>query len=413
MVEEEQGLEQVLELAARSRCMMIVIDACRACVAFVVMILGCVIAGNINGSTYYTLQPESLNPHCRVVVYPHDKLGVGINFGKYGNKEEVVDFGTFETETVVVKKWMNDEIEMRNSKRLQTKECDLHFLKKTNRNSFFMLETNSSYGLILPPHCAGGADGTWQLNGGDIENKGLWGSPVIASCVFWFPLRLMGIGFGHASDLMKDPKSKICMRVSIYFLFTVCVGIMISPIQNLQTSENCPQILTSYYSGRTSVIIASFASFLLLDLLFIVWALREMLAKQQVEDASCFIVEIFKFWCIFAKYWRDVGLRQPAGKDRLLYQILEILSASVALLPIVSIFGGMVYKIYEMKNLSFFVIFGLKVDLSLRFPEFDLSAKLNAFHVLAFLLWLMDIIGLLVHLVHTLTVKRYIANNQE
>jgi len=168
------------------------------------------------------------------------------------------------------------------------------------------------------------------------------------------------------------------------------LGIMISPIQNLQTSENCPQIITSYYSGRTSVIIATFGSILLLDLVFIAWSLFNG-GKDEIQNASCAIVDIFKVMFLNAKKLWDTAEKDE--KNRTVLQILALLSASVGLLPMMSILGGVVYKYYEIKELSFMVILGLKLDLALRFPEFDLAAKLNAFHVLAFILWFMDILN--------------------
>merc|ERR1712224_553022 len=52
------------------------------------------------------------------------------------------------------------------------------------------------------------------------------------------------------------------------------------------------------------------------------------------------------------------------------------------------------YKFYEASQWSFTGVLGVNIDLTLRYPDFDLSAKLNVFHVLTFVLFALDLMDL-------------------
>merc|ERR1712194_963220 len=70
-------------------------------------------------------------------------------------------------------------------------------------------------------------------------------------------------------------------------------------------------------------------------------------------------------------------------------------SVAKTVIPITYMLLTLVYKFTLIMTLSVSILFGLKIDLTLRYPEYALSAKLNWFHVLTFLLWMFDYLNLM------------------
>merc|ERR1712194_546159 len=145
---------------------------------------------------------------------------------------------------------------------------------------------------------------------------------------------------------------KLGFDIFMFIVFSWSLGVLLSPIQNLQCSDLCPQLVTTFYTRQTYFL---FAFIGVLFMAILVLALFMMIRANEDANATQFLIGFmfaFKF-----DNWFIGGC-----------------SVAKTVIPITYMLLTLVYKFTLIMTLSVSILFGLKIDLTLRYPEYALSS---------------------------------------
>lgn len=349
----------------------------RALVAVPIAILGVMCAGLLSDAPYYAQVPvsETQNwwPYCMAIVYKHSLAGVNIDFGTYGSGEELSSLGEFQSPVVTVERLQQQwpSVAVSDAKTIVDDECQLMIPRVGDK---YLLLTGETGGQVpLRGFCGGEEPGLWIEGGSEEGGKGVAVLSMQGCILIWFVLRLyaMAIDFATTSGMNTESSfgAKYAFDFCIYAFFTVGCSILLAPIQNLEASELCPQLVTTYYSART--IVPIFWSGIVLI------AYVTIIGLASKGDAS---------------HSSDGWISPFQGLGTWLCHTVWSNAYSFAFFsPMMVICAGCIcWKVYLMLHMSIYEIFFFNIDLALRWWQLDLSAQANVFQLLTSTLLVLD-----------------------
>jgi len=302
--------------------------------------------GTYNGAEALVAGSESGEvssfPSCHAILYDVNGNGIMLDAGSIGGGE-IVDFGTIDA-TIA-------EIEVGNFK----------------------------------PKCGDLEYGQWSKA---KETFGGFTLPVIA----WVCFRFTGFAveylktYGELNEA-EGWFAKCAFDMVIWLVFGVGATVLISGMNNLEVSENHPQLMVTYFSPKAQYYITIGSGFILLDVLClacVAWKFKE------VPEASSFFGQLFSF-CFFVSQtlMQEARDREAREQDPGWFRIAAAIAAAPPGILVVFILACLVYKLNEL-SFDYSLVLGFGFHLALRFPTFSLSATINALHVCSTLLCVLD-----------------------
>lgn len=370
---------------------------CRCATLFVILCCGCAITHSIGGSQYYiwTEGGEGSLPECQAVLYAVNDASVHIDLGKFGGGS-LVDAGVnFATPQVVLAaltkiSWNVTMEAIREAPLFISERCQVIMPivgeQLHPENGYVM----GAWVLLLNPvdgtqvkfgrECGGDAPGVW-LRG---TTEGVRKTPVIACLITWFLFRIAGLTLEFAvfkgADRNSGAWAQRARGCIVWLIFSSGSSVMIGPIQNIVVSDYCPQILQTYYSSHGCEWFAVVGSVnALIFFLLVATELPKSIADGKASETVA---------STFALNWRRAGeqCRCPV--------LVRLGFLLIPAMPCTMILMTVIYKGFEAASMSWTVIFGININLKMKFPEFNLSKTVNAFHIFAFLMWILDMLKL-------------------
>jgi len=402
----------------------------RCLISVPILVVGILIALALKDSGYYALveEEEGWMPYCQAILYKEDIEGHSIDFGTYGSGSSAYSWGKFESPELTVQRvetatgTTGATAKISDAQTLATENCRLIIpqidscpefckqcdtlkgsaahkweLKTCEKNlegsncacsdggqRYLLIDGTTGKEVVMRGMCGGeskeprlwllardqGQRTLEEISRGPREPKTFAPAPCIACLGVWFLLRMLQVGleFAKMSGFNSEGGSLI-FNIGSYIIFAWTGGILLSPIHNLQANEACPQLITTYFSSVTQIAMAGAGVVLLINIAVV---------------GNC--------------------VKQDVGEDQAHKQMGALLAMNLCdlngnvyfFIPIILIvLGSCIYKVYVIINVSFYEIFAFTFDLTIRWPQFKLAASTNAFHILTFILFVSDVLGLL------------------
>ena len=168
----------------------------------------------------------------------------------------------------------------------------------------------------------------------------------------WFFLRWIGVGLEASGGQQTLAGKLIVFALGCYFSSS-----MLQFLSSITVYEQCPQIMTTY----------------------------------------SFFEDPWRYSILGSALFVNLSVYAEGGKRDFAGRAIESGAGVIlckALVTLCVVMVGLMTKLDEIINFSFSAILGFSINLTLRFPDFDLSQGINVLHVLFFLLTMLDMVDL-------------------
>eukprot|EP00929_Paragymnodinium_shiwhaense_P038331 TRINITY_DN20265_c0_g1_i2.p1 TRINITY_DN20265_c0_g1~~TRINITY_DN20265_c0_g1_i2.p1 ORF type:complete len:417 (-),score=53.22 TRINITY_DN20265_c0_g1_i2:350-1600(-) len=372
--------------------------AVRGCLMAAITAVGIVLTLNIQGSEFFVLEGSGdLSPACFAIMYPLATNDINVKKGLVDGSALVVQPTVGEQ---LAKGVTISSTAVAASSSFTTEECSLVALlledpefetdgytqeqvEVVKDRKVLLVNGLTGVQIEMPAECGGSKPGLWD-DADESRKEGMNGTIYIIGLLAWFLMRLMSLGIEYAAsydELNNDSKwyFKIPFQFAVLIMFTWTTSVLVSPMQNMKVSELCPQLMTTFYSSTAQGLLSTMAIFVIPYLCLVA---TQMYSEDMEGEAA------YYFLTVLAVHGRT-GLQKMFRKNKG-EVVCGVLLTMMPLMPVATIILTVFYK-YEMISGGDPVeAVGQSVNLDMRFPSVSLSAKLNVFHVLNFLMLALD-----------------------
>jgi len=354
-------------LKVDERCF-VVCAGCHVCAnimcGLAVLVMVCIICVPMSGAKYFTSDIEGgFAPTCNMIFHPLLKNGTKVDLGTWGGGGDIFDtnvsfrlmtnasWSSFVTPDCAVAVMDSHPMDLQS----EMKPADD---KPPPEKYSYVVDLQIKKPFHVPMQSGCGDDGWVQADSG-----GLWVTPFIIGAVQWFFLRVLatiikcGVAFvnagaippGSADECPAKPLGNVFSQLCMWMSWAC-----LAPVMNFEVSESCPQVVFTFYSTTVQM--------------------------------SLSIGSLFGL-CLFG------GCYCCCGNAALPCLCLGITTWCTSTL---------VYFGFFVISISWTWFFAFRFNLSLSWPEFSFAFTVHLFHILSFLLWLLDVASLIAFACRTL-----------
>jgi len=344
-IEEDVEMERAIEA-----CFLV----CQCPLMVAVIILTGMVSVPMSGAKYYVLEERGFPPSCRAIVHPVSDMGAKIDLGTYGSGGVMFQTQLIDPKQVAVSVYGSAaaaSMDLSATLAMESAECKLMVIKNT------IIDAQRAVQLPMPTSCGGPEPGPWIPG----DDGGVWVTPIILGSVIWIVVRLVsqflpviiaGWMKNHMPFFHKPRMLQRFLSLTLTPFFKWQAASMMAPMLNLQVSESCPQIVTTFYSGGSQLYLASS------------WFVAAI-------PVGCLVVQ-----AIFPK----VG-----GYPKIVFFCSILVTGSWAVIDII-------YYVFLVSNMGWDIVFGVSLDFSISWPQFELAYYAHVAKILFFVIWLLDLL---------------------
>jgi len=231
----------------------------------------------------------------------------------------------------------------------------------------------------MPTSCGGLNPESWKPG----DSEGMWAVPVILGAVNWMFQRLIANVFQLFAPEIEPEAGGGHVILVIKTGLKWCAAAFMTPMLSMTVAEDCPQVVTSFYSGPTQTWLASMTIGLPFFQCFC-WRLGEI-GKSRLEGALS----------SESNKGADATQSNESGSMNCLWCVGWM---SAACTPIALAITTIVYYGFLAANMGWDLAFGISFNFSLNWPEFKFAYHIQVVRILFFVLWLVDIVEVAVGL---------------